>query len=108
MMTSHEDTVNRMLAHLALQKATEGAHQSASHGSTLCRIPKGSWQADTIRKSADMPQAHSPMDLRQMTQDPAMPVIFVPADAALTLDAIERICAESPLNKMIIWEADQA
>jgi hypothetical protein len=37
-------------------------------------------------------------------QKPETAVIFLPQTAMVTAEIIERICIESPLAKMIIWE----
>ncbi len=105
-MKANAKDINRILENLALQKAGDTAQHGVEHGSTICRLPAKSWQADIIRKSPDMLQARNPMELRQAMKDPAKPVIFLSTEAIVTRDVIDRICAENPLNKMIIWETD--
>jgi hypothetical protein len=102
---SAED-IGRILELLALQGVSEGACRGPDHGSTICRLPVKSWQADILRTAPDVPQALDPMGLRKAMQDPGMPIIFVPEEAIVTREVIERICVENPLNKMIIWETD--
>lgn len=97
---------NKILEHLALQQATEGAQRGMYHGSLICLLPVGSWQADIIRKTPGIAQAQTPMELRQMMGMPDVSVIFLSSDAVVTRDVIERICKESALNKTVIWEAD--
>jgi hypothetical protein len=104
-MNANAKDVNKILEGLALRQAADTGLQGSEHGSCICKLPAGSWQADILRKTADMPQARNPMELRQAMADPAKPVIFLAHDAILTHEVINRICTESPLNKMIIWEA---
>lgn len=98
--------VHKILEHLALQDAVGEGHQVVGHDSRICRLPVKSWQADIIRETTGMPQALNPMELRRMMQEPDMPVIFLPDAAIVTREVIDQICAESPLNKMIIWETN--
>jgi hypothetical protein len=105
MNASARDT-KRILEHLALQRAADSARHSADYGSRICRLPAGSWQADIIRRNDAMPQARDPAEFRRAMKDPARPIIFLSREAVVTWDVIERICAENPLNKMVIWETD--
>ena len=97
-----------ILETLAFQEAAEGAQQGRQHYSRLARLPAGSWQAELIRQSPDVTVAESPETLRRAMEAADSPVIFLPQTAIVTADVIERICAESPLSKMIIWETDAA
>ena len=98
--------VSSILEHLALQSAADSGAQGLDHGSTICRLPVKSWQADIIRKTPNMPQALNPAELRRAIQDPEVTVIFVPEEAIVTRDVIDRICVENSLRKMIVWETD--
>lgn len=97
-----------ILETLAFQHAAEGAQQGRQHFSRLARLPAGSWQADLIRQSEDVHTADSPESFRAAMGLPDVAVIFLPQSAFITGEIIERICSESPLSKMIIWETDAA
>jgi len=103
-MNVNAKNVTRILEHLALQNATDHLQHGVEHGCMICSLPIRSWQADMIRNNPHMPEVHNPSEFRRAMKDPAMPVIFVPDTAIMTPDALERICRENPLNKMIIWE----
>lgn len=107
-MPVNTQQAKEILETLAFQNAAEGAQQGRQHHSRLARLPAGSWQAEMIRKSADVTVAESPETLRRAMETPEAAVIFLPQTAFVTADIIERICAESPLSKMIIWETDAA
>jgi len=97
-----------ILETLAFQEAAEGAQKGRQHFSRLARLPVGSWQADLIRQSADVHTADSAESFRAAMAAPDVAVIFLPQSAFITGDIIERICCESPLSKMIIWETGVA
>lgn len=103
-MNMNSIDTNKILEHLALQRAADFAQQGIDHGCMICRLPAGSWQADIIRRTPHMPQARNPMEFRRVMKDPGMPIIFLSREAILTSEVIDRICIENPLNKMIIWE----
>ena len=94
--------VGKILEHLALQAAGDSGSQGLDHGSMICRLPVKSWQADVIRKTPDIPQALNPAELRKVMQSPDAAIIFVPEEAIVTEDVLDRICAENPLNKTVM------
>ncbi|MDP2204696.1 MAG: hypothetical protein Q8K65_00135 [Alphaproteobacteria bacterium] len=93
-----------ILETLAFQTAAEGAQQGRQHYSRVAHLPAGSWQAELIGRSPDVTTADSAETLRAAMGQPDVAVIFLPQTAFVTADIIERICCESPLSKMIIWE----
>jgi hypothetical protein len=95
-----------ILETLAFQTASEGAQQGRQHYSRVARLPAGSWQAELIGQAPDVTTADSAETLRAAMGTPDVAVIFLPQTAFVTGDIIERICSESPLSKMIIWETD--
>jgi mannitol-1-phosphate/altronate dehydrogenase len=97
-----------ILETLAFQTAAESAQQGRQHYSRIARLPAGSWQAELIRESRDVTTADSAEALRRVMAKPEVAVIFLPQTAFVTGDIIERICSESPLSKMIIWETGVA
>jgi hypothetical protein len=105
-MQVNQQEAAELLETLAFQEAAEGALHGRQHASRLARLPVGSWQAEIIGKSADIVTADTPESLRLAMAKPETVVIFLPQTAMVTGEIIERICAESPLSKMIIWETD--
>lgn len=101
-----ESKQQELLETLAFQEAALRAQQGLCHRSRLCRLPIGSWQADMIRRARHMAEAENPSDFRLAMQNPESSVVFLPQTAMITGEIIERICVESPLGKMIVWETD--
>jgi len=93
-----------LLETLAFQEAAGSARHGFHHASRLARLPAGGWQAEMIRQAADVVVAEDAESLRAAMQKPETAVIFLPQTAMVTAEIIERICIESPLAKMIIWE----
>ncbi|HEX2752512.1 MAG TPA: hypothetical protein VHP34_05290 [Alphaproteobacteria bacterium] len=93
-----------LLETLAFQEAAEGALHGRQHASRIAHLPAGGWQAEMIRQAADVAIVENAESLRAAMQKPETVVIFLPQTAMVTAEIIERICAESPLAKMIIWE----
>jgi hypothetical protein len=96
---------NEILETLALSHAADKSQHGLQHGSRIARIEVNSWHADKIRNS-EVSTANNPAELRALMENPDAAVIFLPQTAMVTAEIIERICAEAPLNKMIIWETN--
>ncbi|HYD17623.1 MAG TPA: hypothetical protein VEF76_03995 [Patescibacteria group bacterium] len=94
-----------VLQTLALHEATDAADAGVRHGSRIARIAPKSWQAEIIRTTVDLKSANDPASFKTLMDDRDVPVIFLPHDALITAEIIDRICRESPFNKMVIWEA---
>lgn len=106
-MPVNTQQAKELLETLAFQEAAETAQHGRQHYSRLARLPVGSWQAETIRQSADIAVAESVETLRAAMQSPEKSLIFIPHTAFVTASVIETICTESPLSKMIIWETGE-
>ena len=102
---SAEDA-REILETLAVQDAADTARHGMQHGSRIARLQVSSWQAEIIRHSPEIKLARTPVEFRALMEDPAAHVIFLPQDAFITAEIIDRICAESPFNKMVIWETN--
>ena len=93
-----------LLETLAFQEAAEGALHGRQHNSRIAHLPADGWQAEMIRQATDVVIVEDAESLRAAMEKPETVVIFLPQTAMVTAEIIERICAESPLSKMIIWE----
>lgn len=103
-MQMNAKDARELLETLAVHHAADKLQHGLQHGSRIAKLEVNSWQADIIRNSPDIRTAQNPTELRVLMEDPGAAVIFLPRSAMVTADIIERICAEAPLNKMIIWE----
>jgi hypothetical protein len=95
-----------VLETLAVNMAAESSAHGLQHASRLAKLKPASWQAEVLRQAPDIKTALNAAELRAAMEDAAAAVIFLPRQAAVTAEIIERICAESPFSKMIIWESD--
>jgi hypothetical protein len=105
-MTINANQARELLETLAVNHAADGAQHGLQHASRLARLKVNSWQADIIRGTQEIKTANNPPELRALMGDPEPAVIFLPQSAMITAEIIERICSESSLNKMIIWETN--
>lgn len=105
-MPINASEARELLETLAVNHAADQSQHGLQHASRLARLKVNSWQADMIRGSSEIRTANNPPELRALMGDPEPAVIFLPQSAMITAEIIERICAESSLNKMIIWETN--
>ena len=96
-MRSYESDI---LETLALQEAVQTAPLTGlgGHGSRIACIQSGGWQSEVIRGMDGIEI------LRQLMSKPGLAAIFIPHTAIINGDIINRICRESGLDKLIIWE----
>lgn len=105
-MPINAQEARELLETLAIGHAADKSQQGLDNASRVARLKVNSWQADIIRNAPDIRVANNPPELRARMADPEGYVIFLPRSAMITAEIIERICSESVLNKMIIWETD--
>lgn len=109
-MTGIKDGLNpeearELMETSAFQQVAETATRGLTHGSRRAHVSCGSWQASFISKAKDT-SAETPEELRKAMENLAAVVIFLPQTARVATEIIERICADSPLEKFIVWEID--
>lgn len=104
MVEANANDMREILKTLTIQQAAGGAAQGTTHASRIAVLPVESWQAEILRHSPEVPQAKDTVELRALMGKRDVAVIFLPHTALVTADIIDRICYESPFNKMIIWE----
>jgi hypothetical protein len=103
-MEVNAQEARQLLESVAISHAADKSQQGLQHASRLARLQVGSWQADVIRNSPEIRSANNPPELRALMADRDVAIVFVPQSAMVTAEIIERTCAESSFNKLIIWE----
>jgi len=106
-MSINPKEAQELLEIMAFHEAADSSQAGIQHGTRIGRIAVNSWQAEMIRKSQSVATAETPQALRDFMAAPGVAVIFLPQSAMVTAESIERICRESSLDKVIIWETDQ-
>lgn len=65
----------------------------------------GDWQQRFFIDAENVIKPRSALEFEAAVQDPTAETIFVPEDAALTLEIAHRILQRNPLTKTIYWGA---
>lgn len=105
-MNAKAEEVRDILRTLAMHQAADESELGVQHASRVARLRVNSWQAEIIRHSHEIKTANDAAELKSLMADRDTDVIFLPQSAPITSEIIERICAESPFDKMIIWETN--
>lgn len=105
-MSTNAEEVRDILRTLAVHQAADESETGAHHASRVARLQVNSWQAEIIRHSNEIATANDAAELRSLMADRDTAVIFLPQGAPVTAEIIDRICVESPFDKMIIWESN--
>jgi len=104
-MNANNKKISDVIDSLALQEAGDNSKKAFDHGSTICRLPTNSWQVEIILSNDDLPKVKTPEELREFMKAAEDPIVFITKESFITEDTLEKICIESPLNKIIIIEA---
>lgn len=105
-MSTKAEEVRDILHTLALHQAADESELGAQHACRVARLQVNSWQAEIIRHSNEIATANDAAELKSLMADRDTAVIFLPQSAPVSAEIIDRICAESPFDKMIIWETN--
>jgi rRNA-processing protein FCF1 len=106
-MMMETNDVNKLLETLAMHHAADKSQHGMEHASRVAKLQVNSWQADVLRNAAEIKSASNASELRELMADNEVPVVFLPQTAFISAEIIDRICRESPFNKMIIWETSK-
>lgn len=102
----NDTEARELLETIAFQQLAAAGEAGSSHASRLAHLKTGGWQADVIRKSSHTVTATTAEEFLRAMGNPAAVVVFLPREAAVSAEIIERICAGSALSKVIVWEQD--
>lgn len=100
--TMDQDGLRRLALAAAQQEAMAGPMRQLPHGSRLFTVPAG-WQSRVIAAEAPNP-CTTLMALDKAMRDESTAVIFIPFDAMMTDDDIERVCQRHGVVKTLFRE----
>ena len=103
-MEANAKNMREILKTLVIHEAADTGQHGLQHASRIARLSPESWQAEIIRHSPEVQSANDSTELRRLMEKRDGAVIFLPQQAAVTAEIIDRICSESPFDKLIIWE----
>lgn len=86
------------------QLASQMVRVGAVGNSRMVRVIPDSWQADMFRHSVTLRHVGDIDDLHAAMAENNMPVLFIGDDVVMSAEAIERACALSGNDKIILWE----
>lgn len=88
---------------VAQQKAMERGARFLSHGCRVFSVESG-WESNMIKQDKGVPTCDTMLSLEEAVRDERVKVIFIPADALMTEDDIEKICARNGALKTLFKE----
>lgn len=103
-MKMSQQQAQEIIETMAFQHAAENAETAAGHSSRILRVEKGGWHGQVIAANPAIPHTLTAEAFKKAFDDIDMPVIFIPAAALITHEIVMRICRESGLDKIVIWE----
>jgi hypothetical protein len=100
------ETLDRLGAVVAQEKAMRGEVRLLPHGSRLYFVPAG-WESAMIRKDPAVRGCETLLALEAAVQDPDAKVIFLPLGALMTETDIEKICRRNGAAKTLFKEVEK-
>lgn len=88
---------------VAQQNAMERGARHLSHGCRLFSVESG-WESAMIKGDKGVPTCDTMLSLEDAMKNTDVKVIFIPADALMTDEDIEKICARNGVLKTLFKE----
>lgn len=95
---------NKLSSKIAHVQLTQDNVLGEVFGSHIFRVKAG-WELEQVRKERKVAQAASVMQLRAAMEDVDVETILIPAQCALTMDAVKEVLKQSSQDKTLLWEA---
>lgn len=102
-----QETLRRVMAVLAQQEGMAGRQKQMAHGSRLFYVPSG-WQGRALGGAEGVTVCANVRELDAAVRDANKPVIFLPVDAMMTEEDIEKVCRRHGVVKTLFWEEKNA
>lgn len=97
------ETLRRVSVVLAQQEGMEGRQKFLAHGSRLFYVPSG-WQGNALANDDGIAVCTNLRELDGAVRDENKPVIFLPANAMMSEEDIEKVCQRHGVVKTLFWE----
>jgi hypothetical protein len=101
------ELMNDVAVTVAQQNAMERGCKFMPHGSRLFMIEQG-WESAVIGRDQNIAVADTLLSLEAVLRDPEKKVIFIPADALMTEQDIEKLCQRNAIAKTLFKEVKKS
>ena len=86
------------------QLMAAGSAAYVEGGSEVYAVPQG-WECEQLKADPQVTTAISTVAFEAAVKDVDCATIFIPKQAALTLEMVKRVLGRNALSKTIFWEA---
>jgi hypothetical protein len=98
-----QKTLEELAAFVAQQDAMRHGIRFLPHGGRLFTVPRG-WQAGVLRGNPAITACETLLELDAALQDADTKVVFIPAEALITEQDVEKLCLRNGVAKTIFRE----
>jgi hypothetical protein len=95
--------MEEVAAAVAQQKAMERGPVFLPHGSRLFHVPSG-WEANMIKHDKAVTSCETLLELEAGLKNPDVKVMFIPLNALMTEQDIEKVCHRNGVTKTLYKE----
>lgn len=96
-----------LLSKVARTQLTENSFLGEVFGSHIFRVHTG-WEAEQVQSERRVSRVTSATELRDAMENPDVATIYIPQQAALTMEMVTRVLEKSSLDKTLYWEQEAA
>ncbi|MDE1153848.1 MAG: hypothetical protein PW788_15050 [Micavibrio sp.] len=97
------DTLDKLAATVAQQKAMERGPTFLPHGCRLFRVETG-WEGNMIQRDKGVVTCDTLLSLEAAIRDEDVKVVFIPLDAIFSDADIEKVCQRNGVTKTLFKE----
>lgn len=100
------DTLEQLGTAVARQKAMERGPLFLPHGCRLFQVASG-WESNMIRRDQGVATAATMLELEDALRDQNVKIVFIPLNAIMTVQDIEKICQRNGVTKTLFKEVTE-
>lgn len=93
-----------LLSKVARTQSTDNDFLGEVFGSHIFRVHAG-WEAEQVKSERRVSKVTSTLELRAAMENPDVVTIYIPQQAALTMEMVKKVLKQSSLDKTLYWEA---
>ena len=100
------EAMDKVGSAVAQQKAMERGPTFLPHGCRLFRIAAG-WESQMVKRDQAVVSCETLLDLEKAVQSPDVKVVFIPMNAIIAEQDIEKICQRNGVTKTLFKEVKE-
>ena len=98
------EQAERIACRLARQQVMAAGKFLTVAGSDVYQVKAG-WECAQLQQDPNVARASTVVEFESAVQDPEQVTVFIPKNATITQETLERVLARNSQDKTVFWEA---